>query len=89
MKKRIRGIVISVAAALCLWACKGEEAEKYVLNLSLDAEISTLDAQAAVDSASLEVIGATMEGLYRIDGEGNAAPAAAEREEISEDGLTR
>ena len=89
MKKRIRGIVISVAAALCLWGCKGEEAEKYVLNLSLDAEISTLDAQAAVDSASLEVIGATMEGLYRIDGEGNAAPAAAEREEISEDGLTR
>lgn len=77
------------ALSSCLWGCGRQEKEAGTLNLSLDAEVSTLDSQAAVDSASLEVIGAMMEGLYEINEKGEAVPAIAEREEVSEDGLTR
>lgn len=64
----------------------GQEDVSQVLNLQLDAEISTLDPQAAVDSASFEVIACMMEGLYTIDGNGVPAPAMAERMEVSQDG---
>lgn len=60
--------------------------ESGMLNLQLDAEISTLDPQAAVDSASFEVIACMMEGLYRTGEDGLAELAAAERAECSEDG---
>ncbi|MDO4330049.1 MAG: peptide ABC transporter substrate-binding protein [Lachnospiraceae bacterium] len=60
--------------------------DSQVLNLQLDAEISTLDPQAAVDSASFEVIACLMEGLYTIDENGSPKPAMAERMEVSQDG---
>lgn len=79
--------IILIMAVFTVSGCHKANGENGTLNLSLDAEISTLDAQAAVDSASLEVIGSLMEGLYRIDQDENAVLAAAEREEVSEDGL--
>ncbi len=57
-----------------------------MLNLQLDAEISTLDPQAAVDSASFEVIGCMMEGLYTVDEKEKPVPALAEHTEVSGDG---
>ncbi|MEY8337088.1 peptide ABC transporter substrate-binding protein [Lachnospiraceae bacterium 62-35] len=76
---------------LCLLSCGKQErqdnGQSRILNLSLDTEVSTLDAQAAVDSASLEVIGSMMEGLYFMDQDDRPVPAIAEREEVSEDGL--
>ncbi len=62
------------------------ESSSQILNLQLDAEISTLDPQAAVDSASFEVIACLMEGLYTIDENGSPVPAMAERTEVSQDG---
>lgn len=59
-----------------------------ILKLSLDAEVSTLDPQAAVDSTSFEVIGCTMEGLYGMDGQGKPYLLAAESVKKSEDGLS-
>lgn len=59
-----------------------------VLNLQLDAEISTLDPQAAVDSASFEIIACMTEGLYTIGEDGFPVFGMAEKAEISEDGKT-
>ncbi len=60
--------------------------QELILNLQLDAEISTLDPQAAVDSASFEVIACMMEGLYTIDEEEKPSPAMAESMTVSLDG---
>lgn len=83
-------ILAAVLGAGFLWGCqkKTTSDQPRHLRLSLDAEISTLDAQAAMDSASLEVVGCIMEGLYTIDGQGNAVNAMAEKTERSEDGKT-
>lgn len=59
---------------------------RQILNLQLDAEVSTLDPQAAVDSTSFELIACMMEGLYTIDGKENPTPAMAESMTVSEDG---
>ena len=53
-------------------------AEEQILRLPLDAEVSTLDPQAAVDSTSFEVIACMMEGLYGVDEGGEVCPALAE-----------
>lgn len=60
--------------------------EAQVLNLQLDTEVSTLDPQAAVDSASFEVIACMMEGLYTIDGNEMPILAMAESVTVSPDG---
>lgn len=54
------------------------------LNLPLDAEVSTMDPQAAVDSASFEIIAATLEGLYRMGSEDFPEPAIVLQEDILE-----
>ncbi len=58
------------------------------LQLQLDAEISSLDPQAAVDSASFELIACMIEGLYTIGEDHLPAYGMAEAAEISEDGKT-
>lgn len=59
-------ILTAVLGTGFLWGCqkKTTSDQPRHLRLSLDAEISTLDAQAAMDSASLEVVGCIMEGQH-------------------------
>lgn len=64
------------------------EATSSMLNVHLQTEVSTMDAQLATDGYSFEVIGAVMEGLYRLDTDGSTVYAMAESVEKSEDGLT-
>ncbi|RGZ00636.1 peptide ABC transporter substrate-binding protein [Clostridium sp. AM58-1XD] len=87
MRQKMISFLIMVLCGMFLVSCRKPSESEPVLKLSLDAEVSTLDAQAAVDSASLEVIGSIMEGLYAIDKDETAVPAMAEREEVSDDGL--
>lgn len=60
-----------------------------VLKVQIGAEVASMDPQLARDNASFEVLAAVTEGLYTVDADGNAVPAMVEKEEISEDGLTR
>lgn len=63
-----------------------EVSEDQILKLPLDAEVSTLDPQAAVDSASFEVIACMMEGLYGVDEKGEICPALAAETKSAPDG---
>lgn len=59
-----------------------------VLKVHIETEVQSLDPQIATDGTSFEVIANFTDGLYQMDADGNAVPALAESEEISEDGLT-
>lgn len=85
-KHRIFFAALAVCLLLALAACSREQEERdedeAVLNLQLDAEVSTLDPQAAMDSASFEVIALLMEGLYEIDENEQPVPAMAESVQV-------
>lgn len=57
-----------------------------VLRLTDTSDITTADPALATDAVAFNLIANTMEGLYRLDKDGNAVPALAEGEpEINED----
>ncbi len=92
LRAKRAALLAAMTLAVMTAACRGNpggvgEDREMVLNLQLDAEISTLDPQAAVDSASFEVIGLLMEGLYQIDDRQVPVPALAEEAEVLEEGL--
>ncbi len=60
-----------------------------VLDIQVDVEVASMDAQIATDGTSFEIIAATIEGLYSLDKDGNPIPALATDQTVSEDGLTR
>ncbi|MFY7868801.1 MAG: peptide ABC transporter substrate-binding protein, partial [Exiguobacterium sp.] len=58
-----------------------------VLRLTDTSDITTADPALATDAVAFNLIANTMEGLYRLDKDGNAVPALAEGEpEVNEDG---
>lgn len=60
-----------------------------VLDVQINVEVASMDAQVATDGTSFEVIAATIEGLYALDAAGSTIPAIAESQSVSEDGLSR
>ncbi len=60
--------------------------KKIAINIQSDPK--SIDPQLAIEAAGIVVDTLLFEGLTRIDLEGKVAPAAAEKWEISEDGLT-
>ncbi|WP_214782750.1 peptide ABC transporter substrate-binding protein [Exiguobacterium sp. S3] len=57
-----------------------------VLRLTSTSDITTADSALATDEVAFNLIANTMEGLYRLDKDGNAVPALAEGEpEVNED----
>ena len=57
-----------------------------VLRLTDTSDITTADPALATDAVAFNLIANTMEGLYRLDKDGNAVPALAEGEpELTED----
>ncbi len=67
----------------------GGSASDQILDVQIDVEVASMDAQVATDGTSFEVIAATIEGLYTLDAAGSPIPAIAESQTVSEDGLTR
>lgn len=57
------------------------------LNVMIETEVQSLDAQQATDGTSFEVIANYTDGLMQMDEEGAPIEALAESYEISEDGL--
>ncbi|OUA09060.1 peptide ABC transporter substrate-binding protein [Bacillus thuringiensis serovar finitimus] len=67
---------------------KSEEklAAKQVLNRTETNEIPTMDTSKSTDTLGSQMLGNTMEGLYRLDKDNKPIPAAAESSTKSEDG---
>ncbi|RKQ35875.1 peptide ABC transporter substrate-binding protein [Oceanobacillus halophilus] len=64
------------------------EGGEQILHL-LNAEIiPSMDSSMATDSYAFQFLGATMEGLYRLDEDANPVEGIATEHEVSEDGLT-
>lgn len=100
MRKNKWFLTASVGTALLLAACGGNaessESESssagggdQVVSYTAPTEIATMDSSLITDINSANYIGHVVEGLLKIDAEGNPSPAiAAGPGEISEDGLT-
>ncbi|PEQ90246.1 peptide ABC transporter substrate-binding protein [Bacillus cereus] len=61
-------------------------AAKQVLNRTENQEIPTMDTSKSTDTLGAQILGNTMEGLYRLDKDNKPIPAAAESSTKSEDG---
>ncbi|MBC6972868.1 peptide ABC transporter substrate-binding protein [Bacillus sp. Xin] len=61
-------------------------AAKQVLNRTETNEIPTMDTSKSTDTLGSQILGNTMEGLYRLDKDNKPIPAAAESSTTSEDG---
>lgn len=94
MKKRL-GIVL-LSAVFLLGACGTSNKQKeknqgssQEINVVSSGELATLDSALYSDVNSSDMIGQTMEGLYRLDKSGQPELGMAKEEpKISEDGLT-
>ncbi|WP_459500140.1 peptide ABC transporter substrate-binding protein [Bacillus sp. C1] len=64
----------------------GKLAAKQVLNRTETNEIPTMDTSKNTDALGSQILGNTMEGLYRLDKDNKPIPAAAESSTKSEDG---
>ncbi|PEC11761.1 peptide ABC transporter substrate-binding protein [Bacillus toyonensis] len=61
-------------------------AAKQVLNRTENQEIPTMDTSKSTDTLGAQILGNTMEGLYRLDKDNKPIPAATESSTKSEDG---
>ncbi|GGJ93996.1 peptide ABC transporter substrate-binding protein [Lentibacillus kapialis] len=80
---------------LVISACTGDETNQesaaeetdQVLNLTRKSQITTMDSSMATDEVSFQMLGATMEGLYRLDENAKPTEAIATNHEVSDDGM--
>lgn len=75
--------VIAALAALCLWS-----AQAVTLNKGNLADPDTLDPQKWFTTYEAEILRDMFAGLMTLDAQAQAIPGAAERYDISDDGLT-
>src|SRR5699024_1526607 len=66
----------------------GESSGENVLNFTNGDQIPTMDSSMATDEYAFQFLGATMEGLYRLDEDGGPVEGIARDHEESDDGLT-
>jgi len=65
-----------------------EKSDEKVLNFLNPESISSIDPSLATDESSFIYLGATMEGLYRLDKDTQPSPGIAKEHSVSDDGLT-
>ncbi len=89
MKRLIRNIAFAflMTAVLLLPSCKEDDGSGHTFKINIENDPSNLDPQMAADKESKMIISNMMEGLVKISPSGGIVPAAAERFEMSEDGL--
>ena len=79
----------SAPASTASGASAGGEADgQVVVNLAKDVAPESMDPINAEDGFSMELIGATMSGLYTLDADDNLVPDLATECTVSEDGMT-
>jgi len=67
---------------------KEEAAAKQIVRLTTSSDIPTLDANLGIDTATFEVLGNTVEGLFRLDKNDLPENALCASYEMSDDGLS-
>ncbi|WP_312094123.1 peptide ABC transporter substrate-binding protein [Niallia sp.] len=65
-----------------------EKSDEKVLNFLNPEAIPSMDPSLATDESSFIYLGATMEGLYRLDKDTQPSPGIAKEHSVSDDGLT-
>ncbi|MEH7115020.1 ABC transporter substrate-binding protein [Neobacillus niacini] len=103
MKKKYAWLLaLSLVLSMFLAACSGGDKEKtddskkpadkpkveQVLNFINGDTIPSMDPSTATDEYGFQFLGATMEGLYRLDEKGLIAEGIAKKHEVSADGKT-
>ena len=92
MKPRffIRNIafIFLLVLSLVLPSCSEDDGSGYIFKMNIENNPSNLDPQMADDRESIMIITNMMEGLVKELPSGGIVSAAAERFEMSEDGLT-
>lgn len=90
--RRLAAFGTALLLLMSVAACEGgakadtEAADTGILNIQIETEVQTLDAQLSADDTSAEVIACFMDGLYQMDEDGNPTLAlAAEEPTVSED----
>ncbi|NGX39897.1 MAG: Oligopeptide-binding protein OppA [Chlamydiae bacterium] len=93
----LRGIFLPVAIFICLTACHNNKANKAqietspnknFLQISIPAEVVSLDPSIGVDAPSIYITRMLFEGLMLTGRDGKIRPALAKSYEISDDLLT-
>ncbi|MBP2654520.1 MAG: ABC-type transporter, periplasmic subunit [Firmicutes bacterium] len=79
--------IIMVMLGTMLAGCGGSASQEQVMRLYMGAEPETLDPDKATGVPDANYLQAMFEGLTEMDGEGLIVPAAAEKWEVSPDGL--
>lgn len=89
-KKTVSIAATLIALSLSLAACgskSGSNDNKQVLNWSEATELSSIDPSKATDSESFDMLGNSMEGLYRLGKNSKVGPGIARSTKVSKNKL--
>lgn len=89
-KKTVSIAATLIAISLSLAACSsksGSKNDQQVLNWSEATELSSIDPSKATDSESFDMLGNSMEGLYRLEKNSKVEPGIARSTKISKNKL--
>ncbi len=89
-KKTVSIAATLIAISLSLAACSsksGSKNDQQVLNWSEATELSSIDPSKATDSESFDMLGNSMEGLYRLGNNSKVEPGIARSTKISKNKL--
>lgn len=89
-KATVALITAFLMTASMLTGCgsSGGGGEDKVITIAKESVITEMDPQSTGMTNNMEMVAATIEGLYKMSADGKAEPAMAESAEVSEDGLT-
>ncbi|GBG95550.1 oligopeptide ABC transporter substrate-binding protein [Ligilactobacillus salitolerans] len=88
--KIVSVVATTFALGLTLTACgskSSSDSSKQVLRWSEDTELSSLDPSKTTDSQSFDMLGNSMEGLYRLGKDSKIEPGIAKSTKVSKDNL--
>ena len=90
-KKKWTALLLAAALSLTVLEGCGNQAQSEsgtVVTICKQAGLTDMDPQITGMTNNMEMVAATVEGLYKMTADGTAEPAMAEKAEVSDDGLT-
>lgn len=87
-KSVLTGVTLAISGVSLVVLAPNKAQASSVLNWSEPTELQTLDVSKVLDTVSSDMLGSSMEGLYRLGNNSEVTPGIAEKTEVSDDGLT-
>lgn len=87
-KSVLTGVTLAISGVSLIALTPNKAQASSVLNWSEPTELQTLDVSKVLDTVSSDMLGSSMEGLYRLGNNSEVTPGIAEKTEVSDDGLT-